>query len=392
MTLTIPFEFKPTLNDKLVPNGGTLPWKTFTLASTVTTASVTRGSATTATIYRLQPMIFLKALSEAAKENLQFLPVARQETMLQGEHLSIPKRKTFMADADWELSSAEFAAGAEIAWTDITTLEGAEFTPVNKNYGVALTKDAIRKNAVNLIAACREELAYKYSREVDYAVRDAICGTVTTGTPTAPTEMASAAVGCQTIFGGDATDAANSIDRGDVLTTDLIKKALRYITSKYGYYWASNVETKSTVDKNPWRATPGEPLVMFVAPEQMAQLLSDTQFTNAAEFGDREAILNGEFARYLNIRFVQTTTVPGFKSGDNYRVTSTTTAADTDGHICCLVKAQKAAALVWGRKGEFKTYDWPNADQIRMTLHFAYDAGEVFPDGIVRVIVADNEA
>ncbi|MHA1773402.1 MAG: hypothetical protein ACTSXO_04665 [Candidatus Heimdallarchaeota archaeon] len=373
------------------------PWKSYNLSSTVTASSTTRG-ATSATVYGLQPMGFVKKAIDAARERMRFLEVAHQEVMPVGfESWAVPKRKKYLADSSWESSSSEYSAGNEISWTEIDTMDSVIFTPTRYNFGVALTNDAIRKNLLNLVNYCNEELSYKYENSIDTAIRDAICGTVKTDSevsggdnPSEPTPMSNTVNGAQTIFGGDATDAADSLDSGDVLTPELIKKAKRLLMSTSGYYWNSNVHTKSAVTKNPWTPTDGEPFVLFLAPEQMESLMNDSQFTNAAEFGSQEPVLKGWVARYCGIDFIETTKVPDFGDGEQIRVQGSNVSVDVDGHICALVKAQRAVGIVWGQKAEFRTFDWPNADQVRMKLSMSYAAGVIHPDAIVRIVVSDS--
>ena len=371
------------------------PWKSYNLATTVTVATTTRG-ATSGTVYGLQPMGFLKKSIDAARENMRFMEVVRQEVMPPGfKDWAIPKRKTYLADSSWETSASEYAAhtaGAatgEILWTNINTMDSVIVTPTRYNYGVALTNDAIRKHLLNLINYANEELSYKYENSIDSAIRDAIFGTCTTGTATEPTTMSDTVNGAQTIFGGDSTDASDNLDAGDILTPEMIKKAKRLLMSTKGYYWSSNTHTKSSTAKNAWSPTDAEPFVLFVAPEQMENLMNDSQFTNAAEFGSQEPILTGQVAKYCGVRIIETTKVPAFTDNDNIDVQGSNLTMDLDGHICAMVKAQRCGAMVWGQKAEFKTFDWPIGDQKRMTLSMSYGVGAIHPDAICRLVVAD---
>ena len=373
-----------------------LPWKTLTLASTITQASTVRGS-NTATVYGNEPSVFLRTVVDGAKENMQFLQVAKQQILADGnQNLFMPYRKRYMISGDWETSSEEYTtANTDILYTDITTPESITFTPVNTNYAVATTNQAIRITGIPLIQYLREELMYKYSIGIDSAIRDAVCGTATTGgTPTVPTEMSNTVQGCQTIFGGDATDASNSLNVGHILTTTMIKKMVKCLESKFGYYWSGNAWTKATgsggEQKNPWTSSPQEPFVLFIGPEQWANLMDDTQFTNAAEWGGNGPVLNGEINRYLGVSIVKTTNLPAFTSADNFKVTSATRTVDVDGHICAMIKAQRAVGLAMGRQLDFKMWDEPARDGVAMKISFAHHAKAVQADAIVRAVVSDE--
>jgi len=371
---------------------GISQWKTFELASTVTTTSTSRGTSFTA--YGLQPVQFLKDAIDAAKERMMFLQVFTQHQLPEGvAQISIPYRKKYLPSSSWEPSTAEYAAGNEISWTAIDTNDAVQISIETYNYGVALSNKNLRTNALNLLRYCQQELSYHFENVIDSAVRDAILGTVNSSAASVvegATPMSDTVNGMQTIYGGDATDADNSLDAGDVITTDLIIKARRLLQSTIGYYWSSNTFTKSATPKNPWSADKAEPFVLFLAPEQMATLLQDSQFSNAAEFGAREPILNGEIAQYMGVKIVETTKVPAISSGDYISIQGSTQAFDTNAHMCVMVKAGKIGALVWGRKAELKTFDWPNADQVRMKLSFDYGADTIYDDAAVRIIVADE--
>jgi len=372
--------------------GGVGEWKTFELASTVTTTSVSRGSSFTA--YGSQPVQYLKDAIDAAKERMMFMQVVSQYQLPEGvAQISIPYRTKYLASGSWESSTAEYSAGSEISWTAINTNDAVQISPQTYNYGVALSNKNLRTNALNLLRYCQTELSYHFEDVIDSAIRDAILGTVDSSAAqvtAGATAMSNTVNGMQTIYGGDATDADNSLDAGDVITTDMIIKARRLLQSTIGYYWALNTFTKSATPKNPWSSDKGEPIVLFLAPEQMATLLQDPQFSNAAEFGARDPILNGEIAQYMGVKLIETTKVPAIASGDYISMQGGTQAFDTDAHMCLMTKAGKIAALVWGRKAELKTFDWPNADQVRMKLSFDYGVGTIHDDAAVRLVVADE--
>jgi len=376
---------------QMQPTRGPLGFRVFELASTAITASVVPGTVFGAATYPLEPIMFMRAAIDAAKENLMFQQAVRQYTLPEGnKDMVVPYRTTYFADASWEASTAEPAAGAEIAWTAVNTPDGVKITPTHYNYGVALSNNVLGINALNLIQYMREELSYKYENSTDSAVRNAIFGTVTTGgTSTAPTEMSNSVRGAQTIFGGDATDASSSLDAGDILTTKMFAKARRLLMSTRGFYWTGNVHTISAIAKNPWSPTASEPFICYIAPEQEEAFLNETQFTNAAEYGSNEVVLNGEIGKYLGTKIVNTTKVPGFVNADEIKVQGAQSTQDVTGHLCGLVKAGVCGATVWGLKPDIKVFDYPSADQVRMKLSMRHATSAVFGDAIVRMAVSD---
>lgn len=359
----------------------------YTLASTVTEKSTTRGDSLST--YELLPTKWIKNLVDAGKADMRFLQVVQQEMLPRGNNMAvIPRRKTYLDDSDWETSAAEYTGTDEVDWTDIDTPDGIQITPTTYNYGVAVTNDSLWRNALPLVRYMREELAYKYENSVDTSIRNALLGTVDSSTAViGATEMDNSTAGMQTIFGGDATDTTDSLDSGDTITTDLIAKGRRLLQSTKGYYWNSNSWTASATPKNPWSS----PYVMFIAPEQEETLLKDSQFTNAAEYGSQEIVLNGEIGRYLNTKIISTTKTPDIDDNDYIYVSGdgSTTQFDTDAHVCAIVKPQKCGAIVWGKKAEFKVYEDDDTDQTKLRLKMMYGASAVQSDAIVRIVVAD---
>ena len=365
---------------------------TFELSSTTTSTTSTRGTQFSAAPYPIQPIQFLKTVIDAAKERLFFMQAVTQYTLPENTfELVVPYRSKYLADSSWQNAGQQIAAGSELDATQINTNDGIKITPTAENYAIFATNKNIRTAGIPLIPYLREELVYKYENGPDSTVRNAILGTITSdGTSTAPTEMSNTVLGAQTIFGGDATDASNSLDNGDILATTLLSKARTYLMSTRAYYWSGNASTLSATTKNPWYPTPSQPFVHYIAPEQEKAYLDETKFTNAAEYGDRGPLLTGEIAQtYLGVRIVSTTKVPGFVSGDEVRVQGSQATQDVTGHLCGMVKTGVCGALVWGLKPTIKIYDWPNADQIRFQLSMDLGASAIQADAIVRMAVTD---
>lgn len=361
-------------------------YKSFELASTISQDSVVRGS-TTATAYSLKPIMWLKKSMEAAKEEMVFQPIVRQEALPEGQsQLTIPLKTIYMASGDWEASSAEYTtADTDMLYTDITTNNGVFFEPSDESYGCAFTNKALRTNALNLIQDAEDELQYRMSVVIDTAIRTAI-------TPASGgiTEMSNTARGVQTIFGGDATNAANSLDAGDVMTPALIKKAKRLLMSDSGYYWLTNAFTKSAVKKNPFRPGTNGQLYGLISVEAEEALLNASQFTNAAEYGKDSVIQTGNLGKYTGINMVSSNLVRGIDSGSNLYVQGANAAQDVNVHENLFVKANYCGGLVWGQKPKMTVYDIPARRQKGVNIEMAYQAKALYPDAIVRAVTADE--
>lgn len=357
----------------------TTGWKTFQFAGN-TAVSDSRGSAISSG-YLLQPVLWAKTMIDAAREDMRFLEAVKEEKMQPGaKDYVIPIRKKYLADSSWETSAAEYAAGTDITATVINTNEGVQFTPVRYNYMVQITNDNIRTNALNMIEYSREEVQYKLENEVDSAISTAL---------SASAAMSNTVHGMQTIFGGDATDTADEMVAGDIITTDMVADAAELLESDVGYYWNSNVWTASAIAKNAWQTTTSEPFILFIAPPQKKAFRKDPQFVSAAEYGSNAVVLRGEIGEYLGIKIICTTKCPKFTASDTIVYNATTLAMATNGHECFLVKSKKCAALVHGGEPEVKVFDYPIQDSVNIKLAMNYHADTLYADAIVRLVVSD---
>lgn len=384
-TALIPFEGK---NDRT-------GHRVFELASTATSKSTFQTAGGSFTAYGLEPVLWARKAIDAAKEKMRFLQIVSQYNLPQGhKDYVILKRKQYLPETSWESSSEEYAVGTEIPSTEITTPGAITVTPINRNYQVHITNDNIRTSAINAVQYCRDELAYLYENCLDSLIRDTLIGTITpsSGTPVpGAVEYSNTTAGSMTIFGGDATDASNSLDDGDILTTELIKKARRLLQSNIGYYWSSNVWTKSAVYKNPWTSEPNEPFVLLIAPEQEEALLNESQFTSAAEYGSQKVVLSGEIGTYMDVKVLTTTKMPHGSSGYKFAVSGANNRTfDTNVHMCAMLKAKRVGAAIFGRTAEFKIYDYPQGDAVRIKLSFAVGVDNIYDDAQVRIFVTDQ--
>jgi len=340
-------------------------------------ASDVRG-ATNGTTYGLEPIQFLKEVVDGAKTQLFFTNFVTQITAPTGIHdVVIPKRTIYEGASGMSFDTTERVA-ADISWTTLDNLSSVIATPTPVIAGYAISNFALRTNSVNLLKAARDELSYAIGDRVDKAIATAI-GDATVAT--------NAVRGAQTLYGGDATSAA-TLEAGDVITTDLVAKAARYLKDTNMYYRASGAygtETLSAVSKNPWSNDNSEPFVLFVGPAQEETFRKDSQFVNAAEYGSNKVIMNGEIGEYLGIKIITTTNVEGTAASGTAPDGTTAAVACTR---CIMMKAKRAAALVWGQKPEIKVFDYPTRDQTRISLVSAYAIKVVQDDAIVFVDVS----
>ena len=307
---------------------------------------------------------WLDRIVDAARKKFFFTQFVEEFDVPEGtKDLVVPYRYgylTSMTDTTTE--------GGAVSFTTMNNLKGVTFTPSNHAYGIAISNHALRTNAVNLIQAARAELSNYLGDVVDQEVATALSNATETSTSTK---------GAQVIFGGDAT-TTTSLETGDVLTTGMVAKAKRYLTST-----TALTPTGATCSekKSPWFPEPNAPFVLFIRPEQEEQFLTDSQFINASEYGSNEVIMNGEIGSYLGIKVIVSnnlSTATNWGSGE-----------DKNGTTCILMKAKAAVGLAWGQRPRLKVFDYPSELEQRLILEAAWKASVIHKDAIVKLKVLD---
>ena len=144
----------------------------------------------------------------------------------------------------------------------------------------------------------------------------------------------------------------------------------------------------ATTTGNPWTSSPDGPFVLYIGPSQQEAFLTDSQFTNAAEFGGRGPILNGEIPGYLGIRIVSTNNVEQDTTSTNGPDEEAVNAG-ANMTRCILLKSGKACAFCWGLKPKLSFFNnIPEISQ-EIVLESAYDIEILHHDAIVFIDVAD---
>jgi N4-gp56 family major capsid protein len=343
-----------------------------------------RGSSDTT--YRLEPTVWLKQIVDAAKQQQYFMQTCYVTQTQKGQtDLVIPKRTKYMGSTGITYATDAAADGTKITATRVDTSEGVRLRPTVQASRVTIANDQIRTNALDVMKYAQDELIYSIGEKIDIAIATKI-GDANSCT--------SALSGAQILYGGDAT-SDTTLAAGDVITTDLVAKARRLLMSKNKQYRATAAGTgggygalTGTVAGNPWTSSPDMPFVLYIGPAQQEAFLTDSQFTNAAEFGGRGPILNGEIPGYLGIRIVVTNNVEQVASGSEGPDEETANAGATMTR-CILLKAQKACAFCWGLKPKLSFFNnIPEISQ-EIVLESAYDIEIIHHDAIVFIDVAD---
>jgi len=354
------------------------------------------------TIYGNQPVKFLQEVMDAAKKQFFFANFVGTYTLEPGTRaIEIPRRTLYegYAGATWNTAGEQAGAAsgvgagtgpyantiADISWTTLDNSANVLATPLPVQMGYAIRRYDIRSNALNLAQWAKDELSYAIGDRIDVEIGLAF------GSNDKTTLAASGTAGKIGLYGGDATSAA-TLAAGDTLTTDLIATAARYLKAKQNWYRASGsgqygtFTYDSTKEKNCWQNTPDDPFVLFIGPAQEEALRKDSQFVNAAEYGDNTVVQNGEIGQYLGIRIVVTSNVEQTAASGTAPDNTAATPACTR---CILTKAKKSIALVWGQSPSIEVFEYQSQDQIRIGLYCAYSIVAVHSDAVVSIDVSD---
>jgi N4-gp56 family major capsid protein len=279
---------------------------------------------------------------------------------------------------------------ADISFTTYNPLTSVTATILAHGFGFALRRFDMHRNVLNLLNEAREDLAYAMGTRIDQTMAKKF------GTSDGLSFAVSGTRGATQLYGGDAT-ADSGLATGDVITTDLIADASKYLKGTENWYrdggsgLSGTLTLDTTTSKNPWKPTASEPFVLFIGVQQEATLRKDSQFVNAAEYGDNTVVQNGEIGKYLDTRIIVTTHVESFALSatgpDN-----TTVAAGLAGGMtrCVLMKAGHAAALVWGMRPELRVQEWAISDQMLVIIWAYYDIVVLQSDAVVCIDVSNN--
>ncbi len=165
-------------------------------------------------------------------------------------------------------------AGAERTYTEMSKLDTVNLTPTWKLGGVAIDKALVQTSRVDLIEEAKFILAEDIIEVMETDITAEIDTSVTTNV----------------VYGGDATTPA-TLDTGDKITVDLVADAIDKLGTK-------------------WKAA-----LLFISAAQRAVFHKSSQFTNAAEYGSNEVVLNGEIGKYLGVKVIETDLTQPYANG-----------------------------------------------------------------------------
>lgn len=232
---------------------------------------------------RLQAEEWLDQVVLDAEPRRRLLELSREQSIGAGEKATTIPRTNKALDMSADNTKAE---GAERTYTEMDTLDGerVEITGSDwKEGGLAISKQKVMTTPVDVMEVARHHLAQQIARDVDVALRDEIT----------------------TAVSNIVTDSADLTDSQDLhLVTDADSGHVIDQTSSGRMTPDSIAEAAARIEANDW-----EPFALVISSDHKKDLRTDSQFTNAAEYGSQDVILNGEIGTYLDIRVVVSNTI-----------------------------------------------------------------------------------
>jgi len=275
-------------------------------AANITDTSTTNISEFQDTFLDTEVVKFAEALRyfrQAVEEN-DVLTKSRDKT------LRVPKTTSHLS------ITTSHSEGGERTYTEMTNLDTVDITPTFKLGAIAITKELVDTSRVDLIDTAKYMVAQDIEEGIEKAITEAIDTNVTTNV----------------VYGGDATKPSE-LTTGDKITVDLVADAI-----------------KKVKDNN------YVPALLFIRPAQENVFYKSSQFTNAAEYGSNEVVLNGEIGKYLGVKVITSTLTQSYSSGDTDKGISSANGGDwgADGTSCQLIGftagKKKPIVLAWKQK------------------------------------------
>lgn len=221
------------------------------------------GDTTTDTdgISDVQGEVWLERVLKDAEERRHFEEVAHINEELLGSGdatVHIPKTTGHL-----DLDSTGVSEGSARTYTQLDNIDTVDVTITSPDDyykgGIAIPKEVALTTNVDIISLARSAVAEEAAQDVDIAIRD------------------------------EAVDeAANNVDQttSGEITPDAVSEAMRYI------------------EENNY-----DPEYLIINPAHKHNLRTDSQFTNASEYGDDRVVKRGEIGEYLGVRILTSTNV-----------------------------------------------------------------------------------
>ena len=237
---------------------------------------------------KLQAAEWLERVVYNAEPRRRFLELSREFDDLVGtgsKELTIPRTNNSV-----DMSDDNQKAEAENRnYTELSALDGETVTidePTGNGDGdwyeggLKISKQKIMTTPVNVMEVARRKLAEQIARDVDL-------------------ELYREAVDAAKEVTDDADDDSKHLETEHYTGSHVVDQ-----TESGRLTPDSIAEAQARIEANDW-----EPFALVISSEHKKDLRTDSQFTNAAEYGSDEVVLNGEIGMYLGLRIVVSNTI-----------------------------------------------------------------------------------
>lgn len=225
-----------------------------------------------------------------AEPRRRFLELSREFDDLVGtgaKELTIPRTNN-PVDMSGDNKKAE---GTDRTYTELQALDGETVTINDENDGgndwyegaLKISKQQVMTTPVNVMEVARRKLAEQIARDVDLELYE---------------EAVLSADGVADTIANSSFDDEHGITDHPSGSHVVDQTAAGRLTPD------SIAEAQARIEANNW-----EPFALVISSDQKKDLRTDSQFTNAAEYGSDEVVLNGEIGMYLGLRIVVSNTV-----------------------------------------------------------------------------------
>jgi len=278
------------------------------------------------------PTIWSPQVELAAQPNRVMRGLGIVDTTLRGQpgnKIEFPKVPTVLEAVD----ATEGTEPEELA----VTVEGLEITVKEIIASLGVTRRVVEQVTFNVVDVLTNLIGEAVANKEDKDILAAL-------------NAASGIAG--TIYGGGKS-AEDLVTSSDVFDTDILADAITAM-----------------------RKEKREPRYLVIHPAQENPLLKSDRFVNAAQYGGRDVILNGEIGQYLGIRVMKTTQVP----------TGTGAGGITTYHAFML--GQRVWVEEVKRDPDVETDYKPGERKTKLFGTMEYGLGVLNVKGIVKIITA----
>jgi len=252
----------------------------------LTSEELAAGASTTSSnpdFSRLQASEWLEQVVLDAEPRRRFLDLSREFTELVGsgaKEITVPRTNKAL-DMSGEQDKTQ---GDDRTYTEMDTLDGEVVTIDDDDDwyegGLKISKQKVQTTPVDVMEVARHHLAEQIARDVDESLYN------------------EAVSGAEAVSGSEADDDKH-------LETEHPSGSHVVDQTESGRLTPDSIaEAAARIEANDW-----DPFALVINSDHKKDLRTDSQFTNAAEYGSEEVVLNGEIGMYLGIRIVVSNTV-----------------------------------------------------------------------------------